>query len=147
MSGTPIRVLVAEDDEDHRFLIVRALRSTEGLVLEIDTVSDGEQAVDLLFGRGRYAGRQLPHLVLLDLKMPKLSGLEVLQRVKDDPELREIPIVVLSSSERPEDISATYLHGANSYVTKPSTAHGLREGLSEMSHYWTRVAVLPDPDA
>ena len=147
MSGArqTVRVLVADDNEDHRFLIVRALRGTEGLELEVDSVEDGEEALDLLYGRGRFEGRARPHLVLLDLKMPRMSGLEVLERVKADPNLRDIPIVVLSSSDRPEDVSDTYMLGGNSYVTKPATLAGLRAGLQELSHYWTRLASLPEP--
>lgn len=140
----PIRVLVADDNEDHVFLIVRALRGEQGVVLEVDTVGDGEEALDHLYGRGRFAGRARPNLVLLDLKMPKVSGLEVLQQVKCDPALRDIPVVVLSSSERPEDISSTYQLGGNSYVTKPSTVAGLREGVQGISRYWAELAALPD---
>lgn len=139
----PIRVLVADDNEDHVFLIVRALRSEEGVVLEVETAKDGEEALDHLYGRGRFEGRPRPNLVLLDLKMPKVSGLEVLQQIKGDPEMRDIPIVVLSSSERPEDISSAYRLGGNSYVTKPSNLAGLRAGVRGISHYWTELAALP----
>lgn len=140
----PIRVLVADDNEDHRYLIVRALRDSHGLALEIDSVRDGEEALDLLYGRGDFVGRARPQLVLLDLKMPRIGGLEVLEQVKRDPELREIPIVVLSSSDRPEDIQEAYRAGGNSYITKPSTPAGLREDLEELSHYWTTLVSLPD---
>jgi CheY-like chemotaxis protein len=139
----PIRVLVADDNEDHVFLIVRALRSEEGVVLEVETAGDGEEALDHLYRRGRFEGRPRPDLVLLDLKMPKVSGLEVLEQVKGDPEMRDIPIVVLSSSERPEDISDAYRLGGNSYVTKPSNLAGLRAGVRGISRYWTEVAALP----
>lgn len=145
-SRAPIRVLVADDNEDHRFLIVRALRDADGLSLEVDSVQDGEEVLDLLYGRGQFAGREKPNLVLLDLKMPRMGGLEVLERVKNDPNLREIPIVVLSSSDRPEDINETYQLGGNSYVTKPSTLAGMRAGIAELSNYWARVVVLPDTE-
>ncbi|MDQ1403628.1 MAG: hypothetical protein QOG03_1944 [Actinomycetota bacterium] len=139
-----VRILVADDNEDHRFLTVRALRDVEGVVLEVETVSDGEEALDYVYKRGRYEGSARPHLILLDLKMPKVNGLEVLEKVKGDPLLRSIPTVVLTSSERPEDIDETYRLGGNSYVTKPVSMAGLREGLQGVSAYWTRLASLPD---
>lgn len=140
----PIRVLVADDNEDHVFLIVRALRSEHGMVLEIETAGDGEEVLDHLYSRGRFEDRPKPNLVLLDLKMPKVSGLEVLEQVKADPALRSIPIVVLSSSERPEDVASTYRLGGNSYVSKPANLDGLRAGVRGISQYWTELAALPE---
>jgi CheY-like chemotaxis protein len=134
-----VRVLVADDNEDHLFLTVRALRDVEGVHLEIEGVSDGAQALDFVYRRGAYADRERPHLVLLDIRMPKVDGLEVLARMKDDPELSTIPVVVLSSSDRDEDVEATYERGGNSYVTKPSGSSALRT----MARYWTRDSVLP----
>jgi CheY-like chemotaxis protein len=144
-TADPLRVLVAEDDEDHLFLTVRALRSVEGVEIEVDTVRDGEEALDYVHQRGRFANRPRPHLILLDLKMPRVSGLEVLGALKADEELRTIPIVVLTSSDRPEDVQATYRLGGNSYVTKPVGLSGLHQGLAEVSTYWTAVASLPEP--
>jgi CheY-like chemotaxis protein len=140
---TKRRVLVVDDNEDHRFLMVRALRDVQGVQLEVETADDGEEALDLILGRGPHAGRPLPHLVILDIRMPKVDGLEVLERIKSDPELRSIPVVVLTSSERPEDIDATYQLGGNSFVTKPSTGAGLRAGLRGVASYWTALAALP----
>lgn len=131
-------MLVAEDNEDHRYLTVRALRDSSGVVLEIDTVSDGAEAMEYL----AKAERQ-PDLIILDLKMPKLDGLEVLARVKSDPATRRIPTVVLSSSDRPEDVAATYERGGNTYVTKPTSASGFRESLALLRDYWTELAILP----
>jgi CheY-like chemotaxis protein len=141
-----VRVLVAEDNEDHLFLTVRALRDLEGVRLEVETVRDGEEALDFLYHRGRFEGRELPHLILLDLKMPKVNGLEVLEQLKGDDLLRTIPTVVLSSSERPEDVSETYRLGGNCYVTKPGSAAGLRDGLRRMGQCWTSLASLPNLD-
>lgn len=138
-----LRVLVADDNEDHLFLTVRALRDVEGVVLEIDTVADGEEALDYLRQRNGFADRNKPHLILLDLKMPKVDGLEVLREVKGDPELSVIPTVVLTSSERPEDVQATYRLGGNSFVTKPTSSSGLREGLRALGEYWTELVSLP----
>ena len=136
---TTLRVLVADDNEDHLFLTVRALREVPDVQLDIETAADGEEALDAVFGD------RPPNLILLDIKMPKLNGLEVLERVKADDRLRKIPVVVLTSSERPEDVDATYRLGGNSYVTKPSTGAGLREGLRRVSSYWTSLATLPEP--
>ncbi len=138
-----LRVLVADDNEDHLFLTVRALRDAAGADLDIDTVTDGEEALDYLRGRNGLGERGAPHLIFLDLKMPKVDGLEVLREVKSDPDLRLIPTVVLTSSERPEDVRATYELGGNSYVTKPTSVSGLREGLRTLGEYWTELASLP----
>lgn len=142
---TTLRVLVADDNEDHLFLTVRALQEVPGAELDIVTASDGEEALDAVYRRGRFTGDRAPHLILLDIKMPKLNGLEVLERVKADERLRSIPVVVLTSSERAEDVDATYRLGGNSYVTKPSSGVGLREGLRRVSSYWTSLASLPEP--
>jgi CheY-like chemotaxis protein len=138
-----VRVLVAEDNEDHLFLTVRALREVDGVHLEIETVRDGEQALDFIHRRKQYAKKSLPHLVLLDIKMPKVDGLQVLRELKSTPELRAIPAVVLSSSERPEDIDETYRLGGNSYVTKPSNVTGLRDGLRRLGAYWAGMVSFP----
>ena len=139
------RILLAEDNADHAFFTTRAFKDAHGDNLEMETVSDGEQVLDYLQRRGDYANAQRPHLVVLDLRMPKKGGLDVLQEMLDHDDLRSIPVVVLSSSDRPEDISASYARGANSYVTKPATLSGLREGVEEMARYWMDIASLPEP--
>ena len=136
---TTLRVLVADDNEDHLFLTVRALQEVPDVDLDIETAVNGEEALEALYGN------KPPHLILLDIKMPKLNGLEVLERVKSDERFRAIPVVVLTSSERPEDVESTYRLGGNSYVTKPSSGVGLREGLRRVSSYWTSLASLPEP--
>jgi len=133
---TAVRVLVADDNEDHRFLTIRALRDLPGVDLEIETASDGEEAIEA-------ARAERPDLVLLDLKMPKVDGFAVLRAMKSSPELRSTPIVVLTSSDRPEDVREAYELGTNSYVTKPTTAAGLRDGLRKLGEYWTGVSRLP----
>jgi CheY-like chemotaxis protein len=141
----PVRVLVADDNEDHLFLTIRALRDVEGVTLEVDAVRDGAEALDFLYRRGDFANRELPNLILLDLKMPKVDGLAVLEQLKSDPALKSIPVVVLTSSERPEDVDATYRVGGNSYVPKPTSAGGFRSGMRELSEYWMVLASLPNP--
>ena len=139
------RVLLAEDNVDHAFFATRAFHDAQGSDLEMHTVTDGEQVLDYLYQRGGFSGVGRPHLIVLDLKMPKKGGLEVLQEIADDEGLRRIPVVVLSSSDRPEDIDESYARGANSFVTKPASASGLLDGLLELARYWMDLASLPEP--
>lgn len=138
------RVLLAEDDADHAFFTARAFRDAHGADVEMHTVRDGAEALDYLHQRGRYADAPRPHLIVLDLKMPKVDGLEVLAQIKGDEELRTIPTVVLSSSDRPQDVADSYDRHANSYVTKPASLTGLREGVAGLAKYWLDVATLPN---
>ncbi len=140
-----VRVLVAEDNEDHVFFITRALRGVDEVAFEIESVSDGAEALDFLYRRGEYHDRPRPHLVLLDLKMPRVAGLEVLEVVKNDPELRSIPIAVLTSSERQQDVDDSYRAGGNAYLVKRPAFAELRDKLAAMSDFWTHTAVLPEP--
>lgn len=142
-----VRVLLAEDNEDHVFFISRALRSFHGVEFEIESVRDGEEALDFLYRREGFADRSRPHLMLLDLRMPRVAGLEVLDTVKSDPELRSIPIAVLTSSDRQQDIDDSYRAGTNTYLVKRSSVEGLAETLGLLGDFWTDVAVLPEPPA
>ena len=139
-----LRVLVAEDDDDHRFLAVRALKEATGVEVYVDEVADGAEALDYVFRRGRFQGSRRPHLILLDLKLPKVNGLEVLEQVKQDSELNSIPVVVVSASDRPEDVDAAYRLGSNCYVSKRVGGGGLVAGFRRIAEYWGRVATLPD---
>jgi CheY-like chemotaxis protein len=139
-----VRVLVAEDNEDHRFLTMRALRDVQDVDIAVEGVRNGEEVLAYVHRQGEYAGKDLPHVIFLDLRMPKLNGLEVLERLKADPELSCIPVVVLTSSDRSEDIDAAYRLGTNSYVTKPGIGSELRRGIREVADYWTKRSVLPD---
>jgi two-component system response regulator len=138
-----VRVLVAEDNEDHRFLTMRALRDVEGVRIDVEGVRDGAEVLAYVQRQGEYAGKELPHVIFLDLRMPKVSGLEVLERLKQDPQLACIPVVVLTSSDRAEDIDAAYRLGTNSYVTKPGLGSDLSRGLREIADYWTVSSLLP----
>jgi CheY-like chemotaxis protein len=137
------RVLLAEDDPDHAFFTSRAFHEAHGDRVEMSTVADGEQLLDYLNQRGDYTDARRPHLIVLDLKMPKKGGLEVLAELRERADLSTIPVVVLSSSDRSEDINASYARGANSYVTKPASLTGLRAGVGELAKYWMDVATLP----
>lgn len=139
-----VRVLVAEDNEDHRFLTMRALQDVKGVDIDVEGVRNGEEVLAYVQRQGEYSGKSLPHVIFLDLRMPKLNGLEVLERLKADPDLSCIPVVVLTSSDRTEDIDAAYRLGTNSYVTKPGVGAELRSGLRSVADYWTARSVLPD---
>ncbi|MDP8931044.1 MAG: response regulator [Actinomycetota bacterium] len=147
VSTPPVRrVLLAEDNEDHRFLTMRALRDHDSNShIEIDAVMDGEEALDYVYRRGRYVGRPRPHLILLDLRMPRLDGFEVLRQLKSDADLHTIPIVVLTSSARPDDVDTAYQLGTNAYVTKPVTIAGMRERVTSLTEHWMNQASLPQP--
>lgn len=143
--GTAVRVLVAEDNEDHLFFITRALREASGDQLVVESVTDGADALDFVYRRGQFSGRRRPHLILLDLKMPRVDGLQVLEQLKGDPELRSIPIAVLSSSDRREDVEESYRRGSNTYIVKPTSYALMREWLQTVNDFWTEVATLPEP--
>lgn len=137
-----LRVLVAEDDPDHRFFISRALSSVDDVEVDLNVVEDGEEALDYLFGRGAFADADVPDLVILDLKMPRRNGLEVLAEVRSDPRLRAIPISMLSSSDRPEDIDETYSRGGNAYLRKRGFTQ-LRSDLHDATRFWAKTVELP----
>lgn len=142
-----IHVLVAEDNDDHRFLTMRSLRSYPDVNLEVAGVRDGAETLDFVYGRGEFADRPRPDLVILDLKMPKVGGLEVLQQLKSDPATSAIPIVVLSSSDAVADVDAAYATGTNSYMTKPATTGSFREQMHCIATYWADRSQLPSSPA
>lgn len=140
-----LRVLVAEDNEDHLFFITRALAQYEGATFEVSTVRDGASALDYLNQRNGYEDAKRPHLVILDLRMPRMGGLEVLEALRADEELCGIPVAVLSTSDRSEDIDESYRRGTNTYVVKEPSLEGITRGLQAMSEFWTEVARIPEP--
>jgi CheY-like chemotaxis protein len=137
-----VQVLIAEDDEDHALLTKLALRAAQpeltGL-LDIVTAADGRRALAYLRAEGMYVGRAWPDLVLLDLKMPEVSGLEVLSAMRADPRMQAIPVIVVTTSGRPTDIAEACRLGANEYVTKPVQAEEIRRKLQTTPTYWSRV--------
>jgi CheY-like chemotaxis protein len=139
-------ILLVEDEPADAELIQRALRSA-GLVNPIRVLSDGEAALDFLLGRELYADREsypLPQLVLLDLKLPKVSGLDVLEKVKSSDVVRRIPIVVLTSSTQSEDVNHAYDRGANSYLVKPVRFADFAKVAAEIKLYWTLLNTPPE---
>jgi len=143
--GKPVNILLVEDNEDHAELTLRALRSNN-LINEVYVVKDGEEALDFVYHRGKYADVKefpLPGLILLDISLPKVSGLEVLETLKGDPQLKVIPVIMLTTSEREEEIARSYAGGANSYVTKPVNFEEFVKKITEIKLYWTITNSLP----
>ncbi len=142
----PITILIADDDEDDRMLTRQALEDAH-IANALRFVEDGEQLLDYLYQRGEYAGETgkapRPGLILLDLNMPKLDGRDALRLIKADPDLKDIPVVVLSTSSLDEDIVRSYQLGVNSFITKPVTFSGLVEAMNVLGRYWLEIVELP----
>jgi CheY-like chemotaxis protein len=139
-------VLLVEDNPDDEALALRALQKSN-LANEIAVVRDGEEALEFLFCEGRYADRDprdKPVVTLLDLKLPKIDGLEVLRRVKSDERTRRLPIVVLTSSREEQDLIASYDHGANSYIRKPVDFRQFADAVVQLGLYWLVLNEVPD---
>lgn len=136
-------ILLAEDNPNDVELVVTALQDAR-LLNEIVTVSDGAQALDYLFRRGAYAGRSglSPAVIMLDLKMPKVDGREVLRQIRADPELRTVPVVVLTSSREESDLVETYQLGVNAYVVKPVDFEEFASAVAKLGFFW---ALLNEP--
>jgi two-component system, response regulator len=133
-----LRILLVEDDDDHVFLIRRALGHLDDLAVSVEVAADGEQAVERL-ARSRFEPGGRPQLVLLDLKMPRMGGLEVLRHIRADDAVRGLPVVVLTSSERPEDREEALRLGASWFVCKPTDGHRLRSEIQQLADHWARA--------
>lgn len=134
----PVEILLVEDNLDDAELTIDALRR-KNLANALTHVEDGEEALEFLFAEGRFAGRkgaEHPKLILLDLKMPKISGLEVLKIIKTDKRTHAIPVVVLTSSKEEPDIHKAYTLGANSYIVKPVTFEKFADIVVTVGFYW-----------
>lgn len=144
----PVSILIADDDAQDTMLVqIAAERAALGLRLE--TVRDGEEAIDYLLGRERYADRQahpFPKMMLLDLKMPRLNGFDVLDFVRRQPGLKQLPVVIFSSSDDPKDIRRAYDSGANSYLCKPHSNGDLSALLKALEEYWCKFNHFPACD-
>lgn len=141
----PIVILLADDDEEDRMLACDALTESR-LSNDITCVTDGEDLMDYLHRRGKYAPpaeAPRPSLILLDLNMPKKDGREALREIKADPELRQISVVVLTTSKAEEDIYSSYDSGASSFISKPVTFEGLVEVMKGLGRYWFEIVDLP----
>ena len=133
-----VDILLVEDNPNDRELTLRALKK-HGVANHIFTVPDGAEALDFLFGRGAYSGRELIHrpaLILLDLKLPKVDGIEVLRAIKADDRTKTIPVVVLTSSRENTDVRECYRMGVNSYIVKPVEFADFSETVGQLGLYW-----------
>jgi CheY-like chemotaxis protein len=145
MNAEELDILLAEDSQDDVDLALHTLRR-EKLANNIFVARDGEEALDFLFCRGAFTHRsfdQPPKLVLLDLKLPKVNGLEVLKQVKSDPRTRVIPVVIMTSSKEERDLVASYNLGANSYIQKPVDFEQFRETVKTVGLYWLVINQPP----
>jgi len=145
MTGPRRAILLVEDNPDDELLTIRAFNRNH-IINQVDVVRDGQEALDYLFCMGRYGDRDphdLPQVVLLDLKLPKVDGLEVLRRVRKEERMRLLPIVILTSSSEESDIVASYDLGANSYVRKPVDFAEFATAVREVGLYWMMLNEPP----
>jgi two-component system, response regulator len=138
LTGEPLHILLVEDNEDHAELVIRGMRDQQ-VANRIHHVPDGEQALDYLFLRGMYKDpmkNPRPHLVLLDLRLPRVDGLDVLKTIKTTPVLLRIPVVVLTSSDAESDLAKAYDYHANSYLVKPLDFKTFTRLMKDLGFYW-----------
>lgn len=138
MINQGVEILIVDDSMEDAELAIRALKKNH-LANTIVHLTDGSQALDFIFGREEYAGRNthaLPKVILLDLKMPKVNGMEVLKEIKSNPATQSIPVVILTSSAEDPDIKLCYELGANSYIVKPVEFENFSKMVSDLGMYW-----------
>lgn len=140
----PIHIMLAEDDDNDVRITRRAIKKG-GLNATMSVTRDGQEALDYLLRKPPFEEAARPDLVLLDINLPKINGMEVLRSVKEDPALRNIPVLMLTTSARQEDVATAYAHGANAFICKPMRFARFVEVLQELSDYWSGVARVPAP--
>jgi len=140
-SLTDVDILLIEDNHDEAELTIRSLRKIDSHS-KLVHIDDGAEALDFIFARNKYAGRKMEHsprMILLDLKLPKVNGLEILKQVKSNSQTKKTPVILLTSSREERDIEDGYLSGANSYVVKPNNFESYTKAISELGHYWMQL--------
>jgi len=140
-----VEILLVEDNMSDAELTIRALKKNN-LANKLVHLEDGQEALDFIFAEGNYSQRKIadtPKLILLDLKMPKINGIQVLQKIKSDERTKKIPVIVLTSSKEDPDIQECYLLGANSYVVKPVQFEKFLDAVSQLGLYWMLINQLP----
>jgi two-component system response regulator len=140
-----VEILLVEDNIYDAEMTIRALKKVN-LANKLVHLKDGEEAINFLFGKEQFAGRDIsniPRVILLDIKMPKVDGIEVLKQVKSNPATRMIPVVIMTSSKEEQDIVASYRLGVNSYVVKPVEFEGFARAVSELGLYWLLTNEVP----
>lgn len=135
-------ILLIEDDPDHEALTIRALRKSN-IANDIRVAHDGEEAINLLFGTGEDALKTHPQVILLDLKLPKIDGLEILHRIRENERTRMLPVVILTSSDEERDIVRSYKLGVNSYIRKPINFTDFAEATRQLGMYWLVLNECP----
>ncbi len=138
MNGEPVLVMLVEDNVDHAELVVRTL-SEHRVANRIRHFMDGQSALDYLFHQGAYTDvteNPYPHVILLDLRLPRVDGLEVLKKIKESDDLKHIPVVVLTTSEADRDVARAYDHHVNSYLVKPVGYEEFSELMEDLGFYW-----------
>ncbi|HQU83310.1 MAG TPA: response regulator [Pyrinomonadaceae bacterium] len=141
-SAKSITILLADDDPDDRLLVEEAFEENH-LMNILETVEDGEELLDYLYQRDKFFDKPRPNLILLDLNMPRKSGLEALREIKADADLRRIPVIVLTTSKAEEDILRSYDLGVNSFIVKPVTFDSLVKLVQALDSYWFQIVQLP----
>jgi CheY-like chemotaxis protein len=143
-----VEILIVEDTSEDLDLALRALRKAK-ITNRIQVAHDGEEALEFIFCEGPFAERKMedgPKVILLDLKLPKIDGLEVLQRIKSDPRTKCIPVVVLTSSREQNDVVESYNLGVNSYIVKPVNFEQFSEAVQKLGMYWLLINHPPSPE-
>ena len=135
-------ILLVEDDPDHEALTIRALKKAN-IANNIRVAHDGEEAIEMLFGQGENTLPYVPQVILLDLKLPKIDGLEVLRRIRESEQHRMLPVVVLTSSDEESDLMRSYKLGVNSYIRKPVNFTDFAEATRQLGMYWLVLNEAP----
>jgi CheY-like chemotaxis protein len=146
MNENIVDILLVEDDPHDAELTLMTLHE-HNIINNIMHVKDGAEALDYLFGRGVYAGRDtsfLPKVILMDLKLPKISGLDVLKEIRSHNEFKDVPIVILTSSSMETDIIESYKLGVNSYIVKPVNFENFVESVKQIGYYWMILNKIPN---
>ncbi len=149
MHPKPVEILLVEDNDADAELALHALRKSQ-LANHIHRARDGEEALDFLFCRGEFSSRTFddaPQLILLDLKLPKVDGLQVLQQIKTEPHTRAIPVIILTSSKEERDVVNGYLNGVNSYIQKPVNFADFQNVVRQLGMYWLLLNSKPPTSA
>jgi CheY-like chemotaxis protein len=147
MTGEPILVMLIEDNIDHAELVVRTLED-HIISNKVRHFLDGQSALDYLFRRGEFSEAKetpRPHVILLDLRLPRVDGIDVLKAIKEDANLKSIPVVVLTTSEAEKDVAKAYYNHANSYLVKPVGFEDFKKLMDDLGFYWLGWNVNPDP--
>lgn len=146
MIGEPILVMLVEDNVDHAELVIRTLEEHR-IANRVRHFLDGQSALEYLFRRGEFSKTevQLPHIILLDLRLPRVDGIDVLKTIKEDADLKTIPVVVLTTSEAEKDVAKAYYNHANSYLVKPVGFEDFKKLMDDLGFYWLGWNVNPNP--